>query len=153
MFNPKDFHINQYRTFKFHQRIVGPPWGGKPSGETLGRNQVREHKMRRRHIQLKTLRCQLIHHISSIRPSHRRTNRGTRRSNHLVEKTFDTSHKYSLKPGRSTIDSDTTCWATVGRKTVGRETLGRNQVREHKMRRHHIQLKTIRCQVNGSLIL
>ncbi|MED6226178.1 hypothetical protein PIB30_100950, partial [Stylosanthes scabra] len=63
----------------------------------------------------------LLHHILSICPSHRCTHCGTRRSNHLVEKTFDVSHKYSLKPDRSTIGSDTTCWATVGAKSSGRD--------------------------------
>ncbi|RYR27043.1 hypothetical protein Ahy_B02g061369 isoform A [Arachis hypogaea] len=57
-----------------------------------------------------------------------------------------------LEFGEKTIGSDTTCWANRGNLSTTRENSERNQAREHKMRRHHIQLKTLKCQVNGGLL-
>ncbi|MED6157314.1 hypothetical protein PIB30_022136 [Stylosanthes scabra] len=96
---------------------VGLLWGAKPSGRDF-RKEPSEGTQDEK-TPHPTQNLKLLHHISSICPSHRRTIRGTRRSNNLVEKTFDASHKYSLKLGRSTIGFDTTCWATVGSKTIG----------------------------------
>ncbi|MED6181310.1 Transmembrane 9 superfamily member 12 [Stylosanthes scabra] len=75
--------------------LVRPPWGAKPSGRNFREEPSEETQDEKTpHPTQNLKRC---------------TNRGTHRSNHLVVKTFDASHKYSLKPGRSTIGSDTTC--------------------------------------------